>query len=204
MAGEKIPLAKSKITVSRKLLLGLRMFAFTATLAAAIVMATNKETKTFVVATIGTIPIKATLTAKFQHTPAFVFFVIANVMVSFHNLLMIVLHFFNRKMEYNGYRLLAVAILDMLNATLVSAAANAAAFMADLGKNGNKHARWNKICDKYGTFCNHGGGALIAAFIGVILMLLVSAVSISRLLVSSNKLSNTNTASPSHHAESSA
>lgn len=71
MPGEKILLAGGT-TKSWKLLLGLRIFAFMATLAAAIVMALNKETKTLVVATIGTTPIKASLTAKFQDTPAFV------------------------------------------------------------------------------------------------------------------------------------
>lgn len=50
----------------------LRILAFAAVAAATLLMALNKETKTFVVATIGTTPIKATLTAKFQHTPAFV------------------------------------------------------------------------------------------------------------------------------------
>ncbi|KAG7542119.1 Casparian strip membrane protein domain [Arabidopsis thaliana x Arabidopsis arenosa] len=192
MAREKIVVAGGT-TKSWKLLLGLRIFAFMATLAAAIVMSLNKETKTLVVATIGTLPIKATLTAKFQHTPAFVFFVIANVMVSFHNLLMIVLQIFSRKLEYKGVRLLSIAILDMLNATLVSAAANAAVFVAELGKNGNKHAKWNKVCDRFATYCDHGAGALIAAFAGVILMLLVSSVSISRLLINSKHLSTTAT-----------
>uniref|UniRef100_A0A1J3FLP6 CASP-like protein n=2 Tax=Noccaea caerulescens TaxID=107243 RepID=A0A1J3FLP6_NOCCA len=200
MPGEKI-LQAGGTTKSGKLLLGLRIFAFVATLAAAIVMSLNKETKTFVVATIGTIPIKATLTAKFQHTPAFVFFVIANVMVSFHNLLMIALQIFSRKLENKGFRLLSVAILDMLNATLVSAAANAGAFMAELGKNGNKHAKWNKICDRFATYCDHGAGALVAAFAGVILMLLISAVSISRLLLNSKKFSTAAAAaSPSYLA----
>uniref|UniRef100_A0A1J3HNG6 CASP-like protein n=1 Tax=Noccaea caerulescens TaxID=107243 RepID=A0A1J3HNG6_NOCCA len=200
MPGEKI-LQAGGTTKSWKLLLGLRIFAFVATLAAAIVMSLNKETKTFVVATIGTIPIKAILTAKFQHTPAFVFFVIANVMVSFHNLLMIALQIFSRKLENKGFRLLSVAILDMLNATLVSAAANAGAFMAELGKNGNKHAKWNKICDRFATYCDHGAGALVAAFAGVILMLLISAVSISRLLLDSKKFSTAAAAaSPSYLA----
>ncbi|CAL9226190.1 unnamed protein product [Arabidopsis halleri] len=192
MAREKIVVAGGS-TKSWKLLLGLRIFAFMATLAAAIVMSLNKETKTLVVATIGTLPIKATLTAKFQDTPAFVFFVIANVMVSFHNLLMIVLQIFSRKLEYKGVRLLSIAILDMLNATLVSAAANAAVFVAELGKNGNKHAKWNKVCDRFATYCDHGAGALIAAFAGVLLMLLVSSVSISRLLINSKHLSTTTT-----------
>lgn len=82
-----------------------------------------------------------------------------------------------------------------LNVTLISAAANAAAFMAEVGKNGNKHARWDKICDRFATYCDHGAGALIAAFAGVILMLIISAASISR-LVQPNKCCST-TASPS-------
>jgi hypothetical protein len=53
-------------------LLMLRVLAFFATAAATVVMGLNKETKTLVVATVGSTPIKASLTAKFQHTPAFV------------------------------------------------------------------------------------------------------------------------------------
>jgi hypothetical protein len=53
-------------------LLLLRLAAFLATASATLVMALNKQTKTLVVATIGNTPLKATLTAKFQHTPAFV------------------------------------------------------------------------------------------------------------------------------------
>ncbi|CAN6909583.1 hypothetical protein F2Q69_00055249 [Brassica cretica] len=178
---------------SSKILLGLRVLAFLATLSAAIVMGLNKETKTFVVGNVGNTPIKATFTAKFQHTPAFVYFVVANAMVSFHNLLMIALQLFGGKTELTGFRLLSIAILDMLNVTLLSAAANTAAFMAEVGKNGNKHARWDKICDRFATYCDHGAGALIAAFAGVVLMLIISAVSISR-LVQPNKCSISTTA----------
>lgn len=72
MPREKILFAGGGTTKSWKVLLALRILALIATLAAAIVMGLNKETKTLVVATIGTVPIKATLTAKFQDTPAFV------------------------------------------------------------------------------------------------------------------------------------
>lgn len=50
----------------------LRLASFLATAAATIVMALNKETKSIVVATIGSNPVTIQLTAKFQHTPAFV------------------------------------------------------------------------------------------------------------------------------------
>ncbi|CAN6874930.1 hypothetical protein F2Q68_00035744 [Brassica cretica] len=192
MAVAKLVLAATS-GKSSKILLGLRVLAFLATLSAAIVMGLNKETKTFVVGNVGNTPIKATFTAKFQHTPAFVYFVVANAMVSFHNLLMIALQLFGGKTELTGFRLLSIAILDMLNVTLLSAAANAAAFMAEVGKNGNKHARWDKICDRFATYCDHGAGALIAAFAGVVLMLIISAVSISR-LVQPNKCSISTTA----------
>ncbi|KAH0894375.1 hypothetical protein HID58_056804 [Brassica napus] len=122
-------------------------------------MGLNKETKTLVVATIGTVPIKATLTAKFQDTPAFVFFFIANAMVSFHNLLMIGLQIFSRKLECKGFPKRSSGICGC----------NGAVFVAEIGQNGNKHAKWNKVCDRFSIYCDHGRGALIAAFSGVIL-----------------------------------
>ncbi|CAG7894621.1 unnamed protein product [Brassica rapa] len=194
MAVSKLVLAATS-TKSCKVLLGLRVLAFSATLSAAIVMGLNKETKTFVVGNVGNTPVKATFTAKFQHTPAFVFFVVANAMVSFHNMLMIAVHLFGGEMEFTSFRLLSVAILDMLNVTLISAAANAAAFISEVGKNGNKHARWDKICDRFATYCDHGAGALIAAFAGVVLMLIISAISISR-LAQPNKCSSSTAATP--------
>ncbi|OMO73793.1 hypothetical protein COLO4_26866 [Corchorus olitorius] len=167
-------------------LLGLRLLAALAAAAATLVMALNKETKTFVVATIGTTPVNLTLTAKFQHTPAFVFFVIANTMASFHNLVMIIVDFLGTKFEHKGHlRYLIPAILDMLNVALVSGGANAAAFMAEVGKNGNSHARWDKICDKFDKFCDHGAGALIASFVALALMLIISVISILKLRANS-------------------
>ena len=68
------------------------------------------------------------------------------------------------------------------NVGLISGGVNAAVFMAELGKNGNDHARWNKICDKFESFCNHGAGALIASFIGLALMLIISSISITKLV----------------------
>jgi len=54
------------------ILLSLRVVAFFATAAATLVMALNKQTKSFIVGTVGNTPITATLSAKFNQTPAFV------------------------------------------------------------------------------------------------------------------------------------
>ncbi|OIT06166.1 PREDICTED: CASP-like protein 1B2 [Nicotiana attenuata] len=159
----------------------LRLLAFGATISATLVMALNKQKKTFVVATIGTTPIQATLTAKFQHTPAFVFFVIANGLCSLHNLLMLAACFIGSKYDFKGLRFYVIGVLDMMNVALVSGGASAAAFMGQLGKDGNSHARWNKICDKFDIYCSHGEGAIIVSFIGLLLMIITTAITIIKL-----------------------
>ncbi|KAG8490942.1 hypothetical protein CXB51_014097 [Gossypium anomalum] len=183
-SGEKLPMVIGHIwskQKSRWTLLGLRLLAFLAAAAATLVMVLNKQTKTFVIATIGTTPVNLTLTAKFHHTPAFVFFAIANGLVSIHNLVMIMVDLLGSKFDYKGFQLPMIASLDMLNLALVSGGANAAAFMAELGKNGNSHARWDKICDKFGAYCDRGAGALIASFLALALMLVISFLSILNL-----------------------
>jgi uncharacterized protein (TIGR01569 family) len=61
---------------------------------------------------------------------------------------------------------------------IVATSAAAAASMAELGMNGNMHARWNPICDKFSAFCLHGGMALIASFVGVLDLLLINCLSL--------------------------
>ncbi|KAJ9691373.1 hypothetical protein PVL29_013529 [Vitis rotundifolia] len=161
-----------------QIVLVLRVVAFMATASATIVMCLNQETKTLLVGTVGSTPITATLKAKFQHTPAFVFFVVANGLASVHNLVMLVVDVFGGKLDCKGLRLVIITILDMVIVAVVAAGACSAAFMAELGKNGNSHAKWNKLCDKFESFCHQGAGALISSFIALLLLLLISAISI--------------------------
>ncbi|XP_057544031.1 CASP-like protein 1B2 [Amaranthus tricolor] len=92
----------------------LRIIVFLATLSATIVMALNKETKTLVVATIGTTSVKATIAAKFQHTPANIFFVVGNGLAALHSLLALHAEFFGRKLDPKGVRFMVISILDIL------------------------------------------------------------------------------------------
>ncbi|TKY72974.1 CASP protein 1B1 [Spatholobus suberectus] len=184
--GDKVELGLNPVPETKPkkdwVLLSLRVVAFLATASATLVMAFNKQTKRFVVATVGSTPITATIAAKFNQTPAFVFFVIANGNASLHNLVMIAMDVLGPQYDYKGLRLALVAILDMMTMALASAGDGAATFMSELGKHGNSHARWDKICDKFGTYCNRGGAALIASFIGFILLLIISVMSIIKLL----------------------
>ncbi|XP_028797976.1 CASP-like protein 1B1 isoform X1 [Neltuma alba] len=173
---------KTKGKRSDWVLLCLRLLAVLATASATIVMALNKQTKSFVIATIGNNPVKISITAKFHHTPAFVFFVIANGNACLHNLVMIAVDLFGSQFDYKGLRLALIAILDMMVMALAAAGDGAATFMSELGKNGNSHARWDKICDKFEAYCHRGGGALAASFAGILLLLIITGMSIIKLL----------------------
>jgi len=70
--GEKVEVPETKPKKKDWIVLSLRVVAFLTTASATLVMALNKQTKTFVVANVGNTPIKATLAAKFNQTPAFV------------------------------------------------------------------------------------------------------------------------------------
>ncbi|KAD3336859.1 hypothetical protein E3N88_32378 [Mikania micrantha] len=168
----------------KRMVILLRIFALLATTAATVVMALNKETRTFVVATIGNTPVKINIAAKFQNTPANIMFVIANGVATLHSLLMLSLCFVSHKCDFKGLRFLIVAALDMASArtlplidvmiALVSGAATAVAFMGELARNGNSHARWNKVCDTFERFCDRASGAMLVSYIGILFFMLVN------------------------------
>ncbi|KVI00941.1 Uncharacterized protein family UPF0497, trans-membrane plant [Cynara cardunculus var. scolymus] len=151
----------------------LRVLALFATAAATVAMALNKETHTFTVATIGNTPVKITLTAQM--------FVIANGVATLYGLVMLALSFVIHKYNLKGPWFLTVATLDMVTIAVVSGAATAVAFMGELARNGNSHARWNKICDNFQRYCNQGSGAMLASYIGIFFLMLVNMVHIFQL-----------------------
>ncbi|CAJ1938258.1 unnamed protein product [Sphenostylis stenocarpa] len=156
--GEKLDLRLNIVSDTKQqkewISLSLRVVAFVATASATLIMALSKQTKSLVVATIGTTPLTIALTAKFLHTPAFI---------------------------EQGLRLGLIAILDVMAVALAASGDGAASFMAEVGRNGNSHARWDKICDKFEAYCNRSGVALIASFLGITLLLVVNVISITKL-----------------------
>ncbi|KAJ0510450.1 putative casparian strip membrane protein [Helianthus annuus] len=180
MAQEKVAddgsIRRSRVMM---LVILLRVLALLATTAATVVMALNKESHTFAVATIGNTPVKITLTAKFQHTPANIMFVIANGVATLHSLLMLsVMCFVSNKYDIKGLRFIIVTALDMVTIAVLSGAATAVAFMGELARNGNSHARWNKVCDNFERYCDQGSGAMLASYIGILFFMLVNLVNI--------------------------
>ncbi|XP_076912560.1 CASP-like protein 1B2 [Bidens hawaiensis] len=178
MAEEKLvndgSIKRSRVMI---LVILLRVLALFATTAATIVMALNNESHTFGVATVGNTPVKITVTAKFQHLPANIMFVVANGVASLHSLLMLSLMcFVSQKYDFKGLRFITIATLDMVTIAVLSGAATAVAFMGEIARHGNSHARWNKICDNFDKLCDQASGAMLASYIGILFFMLVNLV----------------------------
>ncbi|CAL9190852.1 CASP-like protein 1C1 [Musa acuminata AAA Group] len=142
---------------SRLCSLLLRLLAAAATLCATVVMATSRDSTTI---------FGLTLDAKFQYTPSFEFFVVANAVGCGYTLLVLFV-----PPTTSLSRL--VIVFDVTVAMLLTAATAAAGAMAQVGKKGNSHAGWMPICGQVPSFCDHVTGALICAFVGVIAYFLI-------------------------------
>ncbi|CAM8984920.1 unnamed protein product [Rhodiola kirilowii] len=135
----------------------LRALALSATLAAAIVVATSREKVNL---------FGLTLEAKYSDTPSFKYFVIANIIASVYSLAVLFLPFAGLLGEL-------ILALDVVITALLTSSIGAALAIAQVGKKGNTQAGWLPICDQVQKYCHRVEIGLITGFIGVIIYLLI-------------------------------
>ncbi|KAA8524393.1 hypothetical protein F0562_010816 [Nyssa sinensis] len=140
----------------------LRLLALAATLSAAIVMGTSHEEANF---------FAISFEAKYSDTPAFKYFVIANVFASVYGFLVLF-----HPPESLLWRL--VVALDVVFTMLLTSSLSAALAVAYVGKKGDSQAGWLPICGQVEKYCHQVGGALAAGFIGVVIYMMLLLYSI--------------------------
>ncbi|XP_068345609.1 CASP-like protein 1C1 [Pyrus communis] len=159
--------AESMAKITKRLCtLVLRLMAVGATLLAAIVMVTSHQrTSIFGIS----------FEVKYNHTPAFRYFVIANAIATVYGFLVI---FLPSKSQL--WRL--VVALDVVITILLSSSISAALAIGTLGKNGNSYAGWLPICGQVPKYCDRVKGALISSFVGLIIYVLLLLYAIHTVL----------------------
>ncbi|CAH8305811.1 unnamed protein product [Eruca vesicaria subsp. sativa] len=152
----------------------LRLFLFAATLTSIVVMATSKQTKT-IPGTSTRLP-----DAKFTHSPAFIYFVVALSVACLYSILstLATVSAFKKPSSCSAILLLNLAIMDAVMVGIVASATGASGGVAYIGLKGNKNVKWRKICNLYDTFCRHVGGAIAVSLVASILLLLLSIISV--------------------------
>ncbi|XP_030507387.2 CASP-like protein 1D1 isoform X2 [Cannabis sativa] len=143
----------------------LRVLLFASTVAAIVVLVTSKQT----------VRAPFPLSAKFNHSPAFIYFLVALSIAGLYSLvttlgsISVIL-----KPEYSSKFLLYYAIFDVLILGLVASATGTAGGVAYVGLKGNDHVRWQKVCSTFDKFCQHLAGSLaVSLFASVLLVLLI-------------------------------
>lgn len=71
-----------------------------------------------------------------------------------------------------------LVVFDALLLGIVAAATGASGGVGYIGLKGNSHSRYNKICDRYGSYCFHFGAAILLSLIGSITLLLLIWLSV--------------------------
>ncbi|CAK9145523.1 unnamed protein product [Ilex paraguariensis] len=154
----------------------LRFLLFAAAVVSVVVMVTSKQTE---VAPIQ-IPIppfraQAELQAKFNHSPAFIYFVAALSVAGVYSIITAFLSLLALLKPGSIAKLwVHIVILDVLLLGIVASATGAAGGVAYIGLKGNSHAGWNKVCNIYDIYCRHLAGSIaVSLFASVFLVLLV-------------------------------
>ncbi|KAI7748675.1 hypothetical protein M8C21_000324 [Ambrosia artemisiifolia] len=154
----------------------LRVFLFATAVVSVVVMVTSEETKQIPVAP----GIVISRTAKFSNSPAYVYFVAALSVAALYSLITGVVSILAvMKPGGNSAKLkFHFVILDSLLLGIVAAATGASGGVGYIGLKGNSHSRWNKICDRYDTYCTHFKASILLSLIASITLLVLVWLSV--------------------------
>ncbi|XP_038875885.1 CASP-like protein 1E1 [Benincasa hispida] len=173
--------SRSETTTARFCDLIVRFVAMILTLAAAVVIGVDKQTKTVPLQLADALPpLHVPVTARWHYLSAFVYFVVANGIACSYAAFSLVLSALN-KGKSRGFIRSAIIVMDILTVALLFSGFGAAAAVGAIGRQGNSHLNWNKICNVFGRFCGQGAASLLLSLLGATSFLALSVLSALRL-----------------------
>ncbi|KAK1351869.1 hypothetical protein POM88_053874 [Heracleum sosnowskyi] len=163
-----------KVGMKRKLRyteLYIRWLTLILSLAAAIILGLDTQTKVVPITLVSTLPpINVPVTAKYHYLSAFTYFVVANAIACSYGGVSLILTLANKGRK-NGCLAKAIIMLDLIMVAVLASANGAAAAVGYIGHEGNKHVRWNKVCNVFGRFCNQVLAAVGVSLLGSLLFI---------------------------------
>ncbi|XVF62658.1 hypothetical protein PTKIN_Ptkin09bG0026000 [Pterospermum kingtungense] len=155
----------------------LRVLALLLTLAAAIVLGVDKQTKIVSVQITPTLPpVNIAAQAKWHYLSAFVYSMVSNIIACSYAAIsmLIVLGTRNGKMGLAH----TIIILDLLMVGLLFSSNGAALAIGLMGYKGNSHVRWNKVCNVFDKFCNQVAVSIVLSMVGSLAFMALIALSV--------------------------
>ncbi|XP_071730408.1 CASP-like protein 1 [Rutidosis leptorrhynchoides] len=149
-----------------------RVSVFVTSLVALIVMVTDGETKRIPIAPGFAI----TRDAKWNYSPAYIYFISVQSVAILYSIITGVVSILSLMKPGGSFTKLKfhLVILDALLLGLMASATGAAAGVGYIGLKGNSHSNYNKICNRYHSYCiQNGVSTALSLASSVTLLLLV-------------------------------
>ncbi|XP_010024567.2 CASP-like protein 1D1 [Eucalyptus grandis] len=161
----------------------LRGLLFALTLIALLVMVFSKQTKEVLLpgppseVLLPGPPSVAFVEAKFENSPAFIYFVAALSVACLYSIVTALASISAvLKPASSASFLLFFVVWDVVMLGLVASATGTAGGVAYIWLEGNSHVQWGKFCDAFGKFCQHLAASiaisLLADFVLILLIIL--------------------------------
>ncbi|XP_020573368.1 casparian strip membrane protein 2-like [Phalaenopsis equestris] len=148
----------------------LRLLAIAAFVSAAVSMGTDSEMLPFFTKDFQ-------FYADFADFPSLMFFVLADAAAAGYLAFSLLFSIFCIIKPLLTCPRLFLLTFDLLGVALTMAGASAAAAIVYLAHEGNSKANWVAFCMRFQGFCQQSSGAIIASFVGTILLMLMVALS---------------------------
>ncbi|XP_038682948.1 CASP-like protein 1E1 [Tripterygium wilfordii] len=153
-----------------------RVLGFVVTLVGAVLVGIDKETTTVSVRLVETLPpLHVSVTAKWHYMSAFVYLMVSNAIACSYAAASLAYSSINK----NKINAFALIILDLIITSMMFSAVGAAIGVGLIGRSGNSHVKWNKVCYVFGSFCHQMTAAIVMsllgcfAFLGLVLLSLL-------------------------------
>ncbi|XVE82066.1 hypothetical protein DITRI_Ditri15bG0116900 [Diplodiscus trichospermus] len=166
-------------TVSKRELV-LRVMAVLLTLAAAIVLGVDKQTKIVPIQITPTLPpVNVAAQAKWHYLSAFVYSMVSNIIAcSYAAISMLIVLGITRNGKIIGLPKIIIILLDLVMVGLLFSANGAALAIGLMGYNGNSHVRWNKVCNVFDKFCHRAAVSIVLSSVGSLAFMALVALSV--------------------------
>ncbi|KAK6130448.1 hypothetical protein DH2020_035858 [Rehmannia glutinosa] len=155
----------------------LRFLLFASCVVGVVVMVTSKQTELI---PIPIPPFLLSRSAKYNHSPAFIYYVAALSVAGLYSLITTLVSFF-ALLKPNCYPKPVFVIFDVLFLGILASATGAAGAVAYIGLKGNSNVQWRKVCDIYDGFCKHIGSSVAVSLFGSIVLSLLIIISVRAL-----------------------
>ncbi|OWM71279.1 CASP-like protein 1E1 [Punica granatum] len=166
--------------------LALRAVAFGLTLAAVVVLGTDKQTTTVPLQVSPSLPpLIVPVSAKWHYLSAFVYFVVANaVACGYAALSLLLLFLISRGGKTAAFAV--ITIIDIMMVALLFSSNGATTAVGILGREGNSHVQWNKVCNVFDKFCDRVAVAVVLSLVGSLGFVILASFAIMGLHRRSN------------------